>query len=266
MNARGFLKRAVRRLGLAGPIFGARERWRAFRARNSQTVGDDGQPLPPPLLMVRVVGHADTERFQRYGRACAEAISEAVASQGGEISRLASILDFGCGCGRVARYWNELTETNVSGCDPQPTAVEWCRQSLPFMDTRVNRLAPPLPFENRRFDLIYALSVFTHLSESLQLEWMSEFHRVTEPDAMLLFSVKGDNHAERELDNEDLTAFRADTFIAKDLESEGGNLCAAYSSHQWVLENLLEGFNLLDFSPGREEVMGGQATYLVRRD
>jgi SAM-dependent methyltransferase len=252
-------------MGLAGPIFAGRERWRAFRARNSPTVGSDGLPLPPPLLMVRVVGHTDTERFQNYGRVCAEAIREAVDSQGDEFARLESILDFGCGCGRVARHMRGLTDAKVSGCDLQPAAIEWCRGNLPFMDARVNRLAPPLPFGDRRFEMIYALSVFTHLSEPLQLDWMAEFGRVAAPGANLMFTVKGENHAERELDGQDLAAFRADHFVAKDLGSEGGNLCAAYSSLEWVAENLLTGFDLLDFSPGREEVMGGQATYLVRR-
>ena len=258
------LMSGIRRVGLAGPIFSARERWRAFRGRRGPAIGEDGLPLPPPLLMAKVVGHSDAIRFQRYGRACAEAISESVELGGREISRLGSILDFGCGCGRVARCWSGLTETKVSGCDLQAEAIEWCRGNLPFIDARVSGLAPPLPFGDARFDLIYALSVFTHLGSRHQLDWMAEFRRAMAPGAMLLFTVKGDIHAERELDGSDLAAYRADQFVVRDLDREGGNLCAAYSSPKWVTENLLTDFELLDFHPGREQVMGAQATYLVR--
>jgi SAM-dependent methyltransferase len=215
--------------------------------------------------MVRVVGHSDADRFQAYGRACAEAIREAVTHHGKSFSRLESILDFGCGCGRVARYWKDLPETQISGCDLQSAAIDWCRSNLPFLDARVSGLSPPLPFERRRFDLIYALSVFTHLSQQAQIEWMAEFRRVMAPGGMLLFTVKGERHAERELGSEDLAAFRAGRFIANDLDHEGGNLCAAYSSRRWVAANLLDGFELLDFHPGRQEVMGEQASYLLRR-
>ena len=146
----------------------------------------------------------------------------------------------------------------------QAEAIEWCRANLPFIDARVSGLAPPLPFGDARFDLIYALSVFTHLGSRHQLDWMAEFRRVMAPGAMLLFTVKGDIHAERELDGSDLAAYRADQFVVRDLDREGGNLCAAYSSPKWVSDNLLTGFELLDFDPGREQVMGAQATYLVR--
>jgi SAM-dependent methyltransferase len=54
-----------------------------------------------------------------------------------------------------------------------------------------NRLDPPLPYPDERFDLVYALSVFTHLTESQQRSWSAELHRVTRTCGYVLFTTHG---------------------------------------------------------------------------
>ena len=83
------------------------------------------------------------------------------------------MLDFGCGCGRVTRWWRDFNGT-VAGSDVSRPAIEWCRANLPFARFELNALAPPLVFEDETFDLVYALSVFTHLTAELQLAWRDE--------------------------------------------------------------------------------------------
>jgi ubiquinone/menaquinone biosynthesis C-methylase UbiE len=46
--------------------------------------------------------------------------------------------------------------------------------------------------EDGTFDLIYAISVFTHLDEDLQHVWLGELQRVARPGAVCIFSVQGD--------------------------------------------------------------------------
>jgi ubiquinone/menaquinone biosynthesis C-methylase UbiE len=58
-----------------------------------------------------------------------------------------------------------------------------------FAQFEVNGLAPPLAYEANHFDFIYALSVFTHLPESLQTAWMSELARVLKPGGYLLMTT-----------------------------------------------------------------------------
>ena len=76
---------------------------------------------------------------------------------------MGSILDFGCGCGRVVRWWRDLP-AEIHGSDFNPTLVRWCRENLPFGVFEVNRPEPPLPYPDDSFDLVYALSVLTHLA------------------------------------------------------------------------------------------------------
>ncbi|MCP6725914.1 class I SAM-dependent methyltransferase, partial [Klebsiella pneumoniae] len=86
------------------------------------------------------------------------------------LDSIGSVLDFGCGCGRVTRWWADF-EGAVAGSDVNAEAVAWCRENLGFASFEQNALAPPLDFDDASFDLVYALSVFTHLTEELQLAW-----------------------------------------------------------------------------------------------
>jgi hypothetical protein len=41
------------------------------------------------------------------------------------------------------------------------------------------------------FDLILGVSIFTHLTEASQLEWLAELRRASAADALLLMSIHG---------------------------------------------------------------------------
>ena len=72
--------------------------------------------------------------------------------------------------------------------------VDWCRENLPFAEVAVNESSPPLPNESSTFDLVYALSVFTHLTEEAQRSWIHECFRVLKPGGHLLISTLGEHY------------------------------------------------------------------------
>jgi ubiquinone/menaquinone biosynthesis C-methylase UbiE len=102
------------------------------------------------------------------------------------IENFQTMLDFGCGCGRVIRNWRSLQGVNIYGSDYNHELIAWCDENLSFAHFDSNDLAPPLSYESNKFDLIYALSVFTHLPEELQLTWLQELTRVLQPGGYLL--------------------------------------------------------------------------------
>jgi SAM-dependent methyltransferase len=53
---------------------------------------------------------------------------------------------------------------------------------------------PPSPFAGEAFDLVYGISVLTHLNEEMQFSWLSELSRITRPGGFLLLTVHGRNH------------------------------------------------------------------------
>jgi len=78
----------------------------------------------------------------------------------------AKILDYGCGWGRLIRLMYRFTDPrNVYGCDPWDRSIELCRESRLAGTFAISEYIPTRsPFPDQKFELIYAFSVFTHLS------------------------------------------------------------------------------------------------------
>ena len=91
----------------------------------------------------------------------------------------------GCGCGRVAAPLQRLApNSRISGTDVDAPAVEWCQRRLPGT-YRVGS-GRALPFADGEFEVVYAVSVFTHLSEADQFHWLKEIHRTLRPAGLLV--------------------------------------------------------------------------------
>ena len=235
------LLRLLARIGLLGPAFRTYERVVSLRPGKAAPA-DGGPPLPPRRLMVRVAGTADADWFLRSGRAAYDAITEHVPLDGNE-----SILDFGCGCGRVTRYWADF-DGAVAGSDVSRKAIDWCRENLDFAAFLHNGLTPGLDSEDDEFDLVYALSVFTHLTDELQLTWRDELHRVLRPGGRLLISTHGRSYLSR-LDADERDQFERGELVVRWADIPGTNLCSAYHPERYLRETFARGFTLVELDP-----------------
>src|SRR5436305_15181723 len=80
----------------------------------------DGYPLPPPLLIVQTTGLARSQSwYLESGARDLERIATFLDAAGTRLEELRSVLDFGCGCGRIARRWSGVGPELV-GCDINP--------------------------------------------------------------------------------------------------------------------------------------------------
>ena len=255
----------LRRLGLLRPAYRAYETLNALRAAGGPApAAQDGLPVPPPRLIVRVAGTADVGWFLESGRLAAESIRSSLARHARRMEELGSLLDFGCGCGRVTRRWVELDRTDVHGADANEHAVAWCRANLPFARFASNGLAPPLAYADESFDLVYALSVFTHLPEELQLTWMRELERLLRPGGFLLLTTHGERYRER-LAAEERAAFDAGRLVVRWPEGAGTNLCSAFHPPSYVKERLATRLDVAEFVPEGATGNPHQDLYLLRR-
>jgi SAM-dependent methyltransferase len=230
----------LQRAGLIGPAFRVWETIVSLRGRSVQV--PDGPPLPPRRLMVRVAMTADADWFLRSGRAAYDAITAHVPLDG-----VGSVLDFGCGCGRVTR-WFESFDGAVAGSDVSAPAIEWCRDNLSFASFETNGLAPPLEFDDASFDLVYALSVFTHLTGELQLAWRDELRRVLRPSGLLLFTTHGRSYVPR-LDEGERSQFEHGELVVRWGDIPGTNLCSAYHPESYLRNTFAQGFAFLELEP-----------------
>ena len=154
--------------------------------------------LIPPLGIIKLVtGTPDVEWFIETGKISAERVRSALQQIHVDPEGLDCILDFGCGCGRVLSHLADL-KAELQGCDYNPKLLAWCGKLVPSAKLAINELAPPLPYESEKFDLVYAFSTFTHWSVELQKQWIAELTRVLRPKGLLYFTTHGeifrDNH------------------------------------------------------------------------
>ena len=153
-------------------------------------------PLPPPLLR-QLVGPTEEHFFDNptgglvFG---AELPAEAYAT----------VLDFGCGCGRLARQLIQQRPRpgRYLGLDLHAGMIEWCRRNLAphapgfeFQHHDVHNLGlnpagkertQPFPVPPAWASLVIAWSVFTHVNEAQAQFYLEQAARALRPDGWLL--------------------------------------------------------------------------------
>jgi SAM-dependent methyltransferase len=171
--------------------------------------------LPDEDRRFRVIGNRDASGFlmsgctdfHRLDRAC-------VSISGRHMAEYRNVLDWGCGCGRIARHLSRLAH-EFSGCDIDTDNVAWCADHLPGRYS-VSSLRPSLPYKEGAFDLIYGVSVFTHFRPELEALWLAELQRVAVPGALLMMTVHGQTAVDYSLP--EVAARRS---LIKQIEREG---------------------------------------------
>jgi SAM-dependent methyltransferase len=262
---RPYLLRALAWLRLLKPLWLVKQRWSSWRLGIEAPSSAGGLPIPPRRLRLTTCDSHDVEAFLNGGANVAASISIRLSGLGQEIESLSAIVEFGCGCGRVARHWGHLSGPEIHGCDTNRELVAWCAENLPFLQAAENGLRPPLPYESEKFDLVYAVSVFTHLPPALQREWAAELRRVLRPGGLLIATFHGDRHAERLLLRRELRRYRASGAVGLFEQLAGTNRCATFNSRADVAGRILDDFEIVEFSPGRAAPGRFQDLYVGRR-
>jgi SAM-dependent methyltransferase len=149
----------------------------------------------PPLELAHRVGSlpdgADPlEHYDRIGRDCRDQIL-GMLPEGWSLSGRRA-LDFGCGAGRTLRHFlDQADDAELWGSEIDQPSVEWVRQTLsPPVHVVLSGELPPLPDSEEHFDLIWAISVFTHLTDSWS-RWLLELHRLLADDGLLIVTTMG---------------------------------------------------------------------------
>jgi SAM-dependent methyltransferase len=146
--------------------------------------------LPPAELRFRVGGSHEANEFLKVGERCANDLRAALKRIKCEFAECSAVLDFGCGSGRTLRWFTENRQ-RFFGSDIDVEAIKWCKANLRGMTFTMNGSVPPLEFNTNQFDLIYAVSVFSHLDENYARLWLDELRRVAKFGGILALSIHG---------------------------------------------------------------------------
>lgn len=156
--------------------------------------------LPLPRLRFKVSGNPQKRQYLAVGRQIKDDLQTALKPTGKRLYDFKNILDFGCGCGRTLIWLrNKPDDCRLFGSDTDGELIDWCQKHLDFVECRVNPPLPPTDYPDDKFDLIFLISVFTHLDEEYQRQWLAELNRIAQPSGIVLISVHGPTVARQKL-------------------------------------------------------------------
>jgi SAM-dependent methyltransferase len=113
------------------------------------------------------------------------------AQHGRPVSGSEAVLDFGCGWGRIIRFFmKDIAASRLVGVDVNPEMIEICRRNDRWSRFEVVTESGPTSFADGSFDLVLSFSVFSHFSEAMHLRWLEEIHRILKPGGLLIATTR----------------------------------------------------------------------------
>lgn len=210
----------------------------------------------------------------------ADLIVDALARAGMELEDGMRCLDFGCSSGRVVRgLASAYPGCEWHGCDPIESAVTWARDHILQADFVHSPEQPPLPYDDGKLDLAFAISIWSHFAERDAIAWLAEMRRIVRPGGMLLLTT----HGHQTLAHDEARQLRLSTqleeiqaalyehgFWFRNEFGEGGDYGVdnagwgtAFLTPEWLLWATADDWRVAAFAPGR--VQDNQDLYVLER-
>lgn len=242
--------RVFRLMFLADKI---RFEWMKVKNRkvNSSFIKDYPDVVLPPDYMMYESFQLDYSRYFLNGKKTTQWLVDLVSPYSS--LNQADVLDWGCGPGRLIRHLPELLKEarSFTGTDYNSETIKWCQNHLKGMKFTRNDLMPPLSFEEGSFDLVYGISIFTHLSKAAHETWLNELHRVLRQNGILFLTLHGDVFMDK-LEKSEQEVFRQNQLVVRGQVKEGHRTFIAFHPPEYV-KKWTSDFTLLRHIPGESE-------------
>jgi len=220
--------------------------------------------LPPDYMMFESYG-LSYEKYHRDGLVTAQWILDMVKPHINFENK--KVLDWGCGPARVVRHIpNLLDATNqVFGTDYNPKTVQWCQQFIRHVNFSKNDLNPPTRYEPNTFDLIYGISIFTHLSEEKNITWFEELIRIANVGAVLLLTTQGDAYLEK-MTEKAKDIYKKGEIVERGKVVEGHRVYSTFHPPVFMRALFEKHAEVLEHIPGKKKEWGiEQDTWVLSR-
>ena len=166
-------------------------RLRDFPADLRERLLRSPERLPPGRLRRRVGLTSSRAEFLDVGERASADILRAYHDINSHPADYGEWLDFGCGSGRMSVPSRRAGIEDLRGVDVDRDAIRWLQRRYGAERFLVSPARQPLPFSAASFDVVLAISVFSHMDEGDQLLWLAETSRLLRPGGLLIASTHG---------------------------------------------------------------------------
>ncbi len=255
----------LRKLGLMGLADKLRYFYHLTKTKNERRSfirNNKSITLPPPYFIYETF----RLNYKNYYFGGLETAKSLIANFKKHISlEQARILDWGCGPGRTIRHFPVLLpDSEIFGSDYNSQYIDWCQKELKGVTFKSNMLSPPLKFEDNYFDVIYGISIFTHLSEEKHYEWVREFSRVLKTGGVLYVTTHG-SPFRCKLSEADKNTFDKGNLVFSKKTKEGHRTFVAFHPEVFMRE-LFSDFEVVEYVSGQSKNGSiSQDTWIVKK-
>lgn len=180
--------------------------WREYSLESLPLIDDPNFPrqplgLPIPNEVLREASSvSDLALFFAIAEAWAQMVVHFLPDE-------PTVLDVGCGCGKLARFLYLVPRLNYVGIDLFKPAIEWCRRAFSELEGRFRfehfdghseiynpggRISPReyrFPVPDATVDMVVGASLFTHLFEPDAQHYLNEIYRSLKSGGRALVSI-----------------------------------------------------------------------------
>jgi len=188
------------------------------------------------FIKTRKVGGNITGSQTHYfssGEMAFTAFKDILGDQGISFTKIASLLEFACGYGRITRFLvTGIDSKNITVSDIDSSAVKF--NAAKFGTRPLVSVSNPANFVCRnKFQVIFVASLFSHLNLAIWPLWLERLYKLLKPGGLLIFSTHGVEHNLPANSNELLVK---DGFWFNPANETAGRLATEIYGTTWVSE------------------------------
>lgn len=153
--------------------------------------------------------------------------------------------------------------SQVYGTDYNQKYIKWNAANIENVEFQVNKLSPTLTYADESFQVVYGISIFTHLSAENHFAWKSELMRVLKVGGILFLTLHGEVFKSK-LSYGEKEKFDSGRLVVKSSKIEGHRTYSAYQPVAFV-HKLFNDHDIVHHKIGKGSGKLEQDIWIVRK-
>jgi len=220
--------------------------------------------IPPDFLLYET-GKLNFSHYHTSGKAAANEIHalDAIFGQ----SPIQSILDWGCGVGRVTRHLPAFFPgAKITGADSNPDCIQWLQNNIQEIQWILSNAADRGETLSGTYHLIIALSVLTHLPANEQANWLKKLHSLLHPEGLVWLSTHGKAYL-HQLTHEQKKQLSEQGILTLGAYKKGSRQMRTYHTYAGMKQLVGRDWEIVMYYDGQKfpGILGGQDAWLLKK-